>query len=178
MSQTARPSRARSILLGLAAMIVVVVIAGAIVWTQAGKWGVPYFSFQDENGSQCTNELLGHRCETITLEHVETVSNFDWPAAKLVSGSYTQSQDYDLEARLEVPKAEVKKVTKAVNKRYGKCIKNRPTSLPIEDLEKVCVRSNDGPRATGDAPSNQTYVVGTGLEEDGSMLIDVSIRSR
>ncbi len=178
MPQTRRPSRARSIVLGLAAMIVVVVIAGAIVWTQAGKWGVPYFSFVDEHGSQCTNELLGHRCESITLEHVEAVSGFDFSAAKIVSGSYTQSQDYDLEARLRVPKSDVKKLSKAINKRYGKCIKNRPTTLPTDGLKKVCVRSNDGPRATGNAPSSQTYVVGTGIEDDGSMLIDVSIRSR
>lgn len=159
-------------------MAVVVAIAGAIVWTQAGKWGVPYFSFEDENGSQCVNEFLGHRCEPITLQHLETVSTFDWPGATLVSGTYSQSQDYNLDARLRVPKSDVKAVTKAVNKRYGKCIKNRPTDLPTEDLKKVCVRSNDGPRATGNAPSNQIYVVGTGLEDDGAMLIDVSIRSR
>ena len=160
-------------------MAVVVIVAGAFVWTQAGKWGVPYFSFVDQNGSQCTNEFLGHRCEPITLDHVRAVSNFEWPpSVSLVSGSYTQFQEYNLEARLRAPKSEVKDLTKAIDRRFGKCVKNRPTNLPTDELKKVCVRSNDGSLASGNGPANQTYVVATGVEKDGTLLVDVNVRPR
>ena len=76
----------------------------AILTRFAGAWGVPYFTFTSERGSECTNNFTGYVCTPITLAEVEFYADLDLPDdTEVVSGTYRSTHDYQLEALLEVP---------------------------------------------------------------------------
>ena len=53
------------ILGGVALMAGFVLVLLAILTRFAGAWGVPYFTFTSERGSQCTNNFTGYVCTPI-----------------------------------------------------------------------------------------------------------------
>ena len=82
-----------------------VMIFFGLVTRYAGSWGVPYFSFTSERGSPCTNNLTGYVCEPLTLADVSSTATPTCPNdTKVISGTYTATHDYTLQARSEVPK--------------------------------------------------------------------------
>jgi hypothetical protein len=83
-----------------------VLAALAILTQYAGAWRVPYFSFTTDRGSTCKNALAGYTCSAMTLADVEYIGNIDFPDnSSVVAGSYRSTNDYQMEAIVEVPAA-------------------------------------------------------------------------
>jgi hypothetical protein len=164
---------------GIALMAGFVLVALAILTRFAGAWGVPYFGFTSERGSECTNNFTGYVCSPITLAEVEFYADIDLPDdTTVVSGRYRSTHDYQLEARLEVPAASAPAALKSLNTAFGRCVPNHPTPLSTRGLTMVCAMANSDTFTESGEPSSRLYVVGTGLRKDGSRPIAMSIKSR
>ena len=60
---------------------------------------MPFFSYTSERGSTCTNTMTGYTCDPLTLGDIEFYSELDLPDdTRVISGSYTATHDYILEA--------------------------------------------------------------------------------
>lgn len=164
---------------GIALMAAFVLIVLAILTRFAGAWGVPYFGFTSERGSECTNNLTGYVCSPITLAEVEFHAEIDLPDdTKVVNGAYRSTHDYQLEAQLDVPAASAEAAWKSLSTAFGRCVPNQPSALNTRGLTKVCVMANLDAFTEGGEPASRLYVVGTGLRKDGSRPIALSIKSR
>ena len=107
-----------------------VLITLAILTRYAGAWGVPYFRFTSERGSECTNNFTGYVCSPITLAEVEFYADLDLPDdTEVVSGTYRSTHDYHLEAQLEVPAASAAAALKSLSTAFGRCLPNQPSPL-------------------------------------------------
>lgn len=176
---TRRPHRVRAVLIGLGVMTLAVVVAAAVVWSRAGRWGVPYFSFTNEFGSQCTNGWAGHTCNPITLDQIADVAKVRFPVdTVIVNGEYRQTHDFFLNTRLEIPRNQAKKSLAAMNKAYGKCLPGHATTLPSDGLKQICVMSNADGAVTKGVPEDRIYTVGTGVRSDGVRVVQIDLRSR
>ena len=156
-----------------------VLVLLAILTRFAGAWGVPYFPFTSERGSQCTNNFTGYVCTPITLAEVEFYADLDLPNdTEVVSGTYRSTHDYQLEAQLDVPPASAAVAVKTLNTAFGPCVPDRPSSLNTQGLTKVCVMANLDAVTEAGEPASRLYVVGTGLRKDGWRPIALTIKSR
>jgi hypothetical protein len=164
---------------GIALMAGFVLITLAILTRFAGAWGVPYFTFTSERGSECTNNFTGYVCSPITLAEVEFYADIDLPDdTAVVSGTYRSTHDYQLEARLEVPAASAAAALQSLSTAFGRCIPNQPSPLSTKGLTNVCVMANLDAFTEGGEPASRLYVVGTGVRKDGSRPIALTIKSR
>jgi hypothetical protein len=164
---------------GTLLMAAFVLIALAIVTQYAGGWGVPYFSFTSERGSPCRNNLSGFTCRPLTLADLEFYGDVDLPDdSHVLSGTYTATHDYQLNATLDVPPASAKSALHGLKEAYGDCQKGHRTPLDTKGLHSVCVLANDDTHGTAAEPSSRLYLVATGLRQDGSRAIALTMRSR
>ena len=164
---------------GMALMAGFVLIVLAILTRFAGAWGVPYFGFRSERGSECMNNFTGYVCSPITLAEVEFYAELDLPDdTQVVNGIYRSTHDYQLEAQLEAPAASADAAWRSIGMAFGRCVPNQPSSLNTQGLTKVCVMANLDAFTEGGEPDSRLYVVGTGVRKDGSRPIALSIKSR
>ncbi|HZA73509.1 MAG TPA: hypothetical protein VE476_11435 [Propionibacteriaceae bacterium] len=174
-----RRQKAFRVLAGIAMMAGFVLIAFAILTRYAGTWGVPYFGFTSDRGSQCTNNLTGYVCEPTTLAEVEFYADLDLPDdTRVVEGVYRSTHDYELDALLEVPAASAPSALKSLNEAFGPCLRNYPSPLNTEGVTTLCTMATVDAVAESGEPASRLYVVGTGVREDGSRPIYMTIRSR
>ena len=175
-----RQNKAMRISIGLLLMAGFVMILFGLVTRYAGTWGVPYFDFTSERGSPCTNKLTGYVCDPLTLADVEFYSDAELPAdTKVINGIYTATHDYTLHARLEVPKASAAAAMKGLAEEFGGCVTDHPVPIETTQLTAVCVLANDDAVTRQGEPPSRLFVIGTGIRtDDGTRVIDMSIRSR
>lgn len=160
-------------------MAAFVLICLAILVRNAGGWGVPYFGFTTDRGSACVNRLTGYVCSPLNLADVKYYSDIDLPAnTRVVSGSYTSTHDYRLDAVVEIPAGSPPGTMKALNQTFGPCLPGHPAPMNTAGLTKVCVLANDDAIIESGEPTGRLYAVGTGLKEDGTRVIGLLIRSR
>jgi hypothetical protein len=164
---------------GIAMMAGFVFIVLAILTRFAGAWGVPYFTFTSERGSECTNNFTGYVCSPITLAEVEFYAELNLPDdTKVVSGMYRSTHDYELEAQLDVPAGSAGAALKSLATAFGRCVPNQPSSLNTRGLTNVCVMAIQDAFTEAGEPASRLYVVGTGVRKDGSRVIALFIKSR
>lgn len=174
-----RVKKALGIVVGLAFMTAFCLTTLWFVSKNAGTWGVPYFSYTTERGSPCTNNFTGRTCSPLTLADVELFSGLDFPDdTRVVSGTYRATHDYQLDARLEVPKSGAKAALGVLSEEFGKCKKNHLSPLDPGGLSKVCVLANDTVSNSSGEPDSRLYTVGTGLRKDGTRAVVLTIKSR
>ena len=175
-----RQNKAMRISIGLLLMAGFVMILFGLVTRYAGTWGVPYFDFTSERGSPCTNKLTGYVCDPLTLADVEFYSDAELPAdTKVINGTYTATHDYTLHARMEVPKASAAVAMKGLAEEFGRCVTGHPVPIETTQLTAVCVLANDDAVTREGEPPSRLFVIGTGIRtDDGTRVIDMSIRSR
>lgn len=148
------------------------------VISRAGSWGVPYFTFSTENGSECRNDLAGYTCPDMSLADLEFYTGTDLPDdSRVLAAAYSETHDYEISAHIEVPPASAEEATKTLNEAYGKCVKGHYSPLDLSELKSGCVRSNDMVTTSGEA-SGEVYVVASGLAEDGTLVARLEIKSR
>ena len=156
-----------------------VLIVFAVLTRFAGSWGVPYFSFTSERGSECTNNFTGYVCTPITLAEVNFYADLRLPAnTKVVSGTYRSTHDYQLEALLEVPAAGAAAALENLNEGFGRCLPRQPSPLDTKGLDELCTMATLDAYTVGQEPASRLYVVGTGVRAVGSRPIRMTIRSR
>ena len=167
------------VLIGVLAMAAFVVVAFAVVVRYAGGWGVPYFSFTNERGSHCVNNLTGYTCSPTTLADVKYFGDIDLPDdTRVVSGTYHSTHDYQLDSVLEVPPAQSASALKTLNQAFGRCVANHPSPIDTKGLTNTCVMANDDSVLESGEPTSRVYTVATGVRKDGTRVIGLSIRSR
>jgi hypothetical protein len=171
--------KALRILAGIGMMAGFVLITFAILLRFAGSWGVPYFEFTSERGSSCTNNFTGYVCTPTTLAEVEFYADVDLPDdTRVVDGTYRSTHDYQLEALLEVPPASAPAALKSLNESFGKCLPGYPSPLDTKGLKQLCTMATVDAVTEAAEPASRLYVIGTGVREDGSRPIFMTIRSR
>jgi len=175
-----RVRRALKILGGMILMLGFVAVCLAVIVRYAGGWGVPYFSFTTDRGSECVNRITGYVCSPLNLADVEYYADLDLPAnTRVVSGTYTSTHDYRLESMLEVPgKWPPTAAIKNLNQSFGRCLADHPAPFETTGLTQVCVLANDDAVVESGEPAARLYVIGTGLRKDGTRVIGLFIRSR
>lgn len=174
-----RGAKALRVLVGTLLMAGFVAICLAVVFRFAGGWGVPYFSFTTERGSDCVNRITGYVCTPLNLADVEYYGDIDLPDnTRVLNGTYTSTHDYRLESLLEVPGGTPAGAMKSLNEAFGPCRSGHPSPIDTTDLKQVCVLANDDAVIESGEPTGRLYVIGTGLREDGARVIGLSIRSR
>ncbi|HYP46822.1 MAG TPA: hypothetical protein VEQ66_16690 [Propionibacteriaceae bacterium] len=172
--------KAARIVTGILLMAAFVMILWAVLTTFAGRWGVPYFSFQTERGSTCRNQLTGYTCQPVTLADVQFYGDVTLPdSTTVVASRYRATHDYQLDGQLVVPPADAATALAALQDSFGPCRPGLPAPMPTAGLSAVCVLANDDASISGDSDvSSRLYAVGTGLRRDGSRVIAMNIRSR
>jgi hypothetical protein len=174
-----RRTKTWHVLAGIAGMLVFVAVVLAVLVRQAGEWGVPYFSFTSAHGSPCTNDLAGYTCDPLTLADVEFLGEVDLPDDTVVlAGSYRSTHDYQLSAQLRVPAGSVDPARQQLRESFGSCRKGVSTPLQSRGLSRVCTMANDTGADEDGELASRLYSVGSGLAEDGTLLVGLSIRSR
>jgi hypothetical protein len=173
-------NKAMRISVGVLLMAGFVMILFGLITRYAGSWGVPYFGFTSDRGSPCMNKMTGYVCEPLTLADVQFYSDAELPAdTKVVSGTYTATHDYTLQARLEVPKGSAAAALQALSEEFGACVRDHPVPLETTQLSAICVLANDDAVTREGEPPSRLYVIGTGIRaDDGTRVIDLSVRSR
>ena len=174
-----RRQKAMRILAGIAMMAGFVLIAFAILFRFAGAWGVPYFGFTSDRGSACVNNFTGFVCSPTTLAEVEFYADLDLPDdTRVVEGTYRSTHDYRLDALLEVPAASAAAALKSLNEAFGPCLSSYPSPLNTEGVKQLCTMATVDAFNESGEPASRLYVVGTGVREDGSRPVSMTIRSR
>jgi hypothetical protein len=174
-----RLPKAVRVISGILLMAAFVLIALAVLVRYAGGWGVPYFSFTNDRGSRCVNNLTGYTCTPLTLADVEFYGDIDLPDDSVTtSGRYVSTHDYQLDATLTVPAQSAARALAVLNKAFGKCLSNHPSPLNTTGLKSVCVLSNDDAVTNSRETSSRLYIIGTGVAKDGTRQIALSIKSR
>jgi len=164
---------------GIMLMVAFVMITYAVIARYAGGWGVPYFSFQTDRGSTCTNNLTGYTCEQMTLPDLEFYGEVDLPSnTRVVRSTYKSTHDYRLDAQLLVPRATAGPALQGLAASFGRCQPEHPAPMSTTGLTSVCVLANDDAVTRDGEVSSRLYVVGTGIRKDGSRLIVMSVKSR
>ncbi len=166
--------------MALGVVLALVVAALVAVALNAGRWGVPLFGFTNEYGSKCRNDWLGHQCSELTMADVERHIRVDVPdGARLLSGAWRQTHDYELTARLVYPQAVAREGWDRLTEEYGDCRENLPSPLDAEPgLTGLCVMTNAGSFGLGSEPGPEIWRIATGTQPDGDTVVDLLIRSR
>jgi hypothetical protein len=174
-----RPHKPLRVLGGIVLMLGSVAVTFAILTQYAGVWGVPYFSFTTDRGSECTNDLTGYTCSPMTLADVEYFGDVDLPDdSSVVAGTYRSTHDYQLEAVLEVPGASAAQAFADLKQAFGKCSSELPSPLTTDGMRDTCVIANDDVFNESEEPSSRLYLIGTGVRTDGTRVIGMVIKSR
>lgn len=157
-----------------------VMVLWALLTSRAGAWGVPYFSFETDRGSRCTNNLTGYTCQPVTLADLQFYGDVTLPPdTTMVTSRYHATHDYQLEASLLTPRHSAAAALTALHDSFGPCQPNHPAPSATARLTAVCVLANDDATITRDLDtSSRLYVVGTALRPDGSRVTLMSIQSR
>jgi hypothetical protein len=164
---------------GITLMLATVAVSLAILTQYAGAWGVPYFSFTTDRGSECKNDLTGYTCSPMTLADVEYFGDVDLPDdSSVVAGTYRSTHDYQIEAVIEVPGASAAQALTSLNQAFGKCIEEIPSPLSTKGMRDTCVLANDDIYTESDEPSSRFYLIGTGVRTDGTRVVAMVIKSR
>jgi hypothetical protein len=164
---------------GIVLMLGSVAVTFAILTQYAGAWGVPYFSFTTDRGSECTNDLTGYTCSPMTLADVEYFGDVDLPDdSSVVAGTYRSTHDYQLEAVLEVPSTAAAEALVDLKQAFGKCSSELPSPLTTDGMRDTCVMANDDIFNESEEPSSRLYLIGTGVRTDGTRVIGMVIKSR
>ena len=164
---------------GIALMLGSVAVALAILTQYAGAWGVPYFSFTTDRGSRCKNDLTGYTCSPMTLADVEYFGDIDLPDdSAVVTGTYRSTHDYQLEAVIDVPGGSAAQALTSLSETFGQCISEIPSPVSTKGMADTCVMTNDEVYSDSDEPSSRLYLIGTGVQNDGTRLIAMVIKSR
>jgi hypothetical protein len=167
------------IITGIMLMTAFVMISLAIITRYAGGWGVPYFSFQTERGSSCTNNLTGYTCHPVTLPDVTFYGDVELPKdTRVVSATYHSTHDYQLNASLLVPRASAPAALAGLHESFGGCQPEHLAPMSTRGLTAVCVMANDDAVTNDAETSSRLFTVGTGLRSDGSRTIVLSVKSR
>lgn len=178
----ARPKRkARTVLIGIAVMLIILAIPVLVLSRYAGEWGVPYFSFTTERGSTCTNDFVGHHCDDVTVEDLRWWGELPLPdSTTVLSSHYKATHDFTLDAVAEVAKEDRRSTARALRKRFGNCRPDQPTPLDTTGLKSVCVMANDASDSTSStAPmANTLYVITYGVQPDRTLLVGIHQESR
>ncbi|SDT31800.1 hypothetical protein SAMN04489812_5153 [Microlunatus soli] len=161
-------------------MIVLAAIPFVILSRYAGDWGVPYFSFQTERGSTCTNDIAGYHCDDVTVEDIRWWGDISLPSSTTVlSSHYRATHDFTLDAVVAVPKQDRPKTSAAINRTFGTCQSGHPTQLDTTGLSGVCTRANDATLSSSSSKFSDTlYEVTTGIRKDGTMVVGIHEESR
>ena len=171
--------KAARIVVGLMLMAAFVLIIFGLVTRYAGSWGVPFFSYTSERGSTCTNTMTGYTCDPLTLADIEFYSDLDLPNdTRVMSGNYTATHDYTLNASLRMTPRSQAAGLKALQSELGGCRSDRPSPIGTSGLTSFCVLANDSASARTAEPPSRLYVVGTGVAKNGTRVVSISIRSR
>lgn len=161
-------------------MAAVLVVAAIVLGLNAGRWGVPMFSFTNEHGSKCRNDWLGYHCSELTLPDVQRHVRVELPAGtQLESGTWRQTHDYELTARLILPQAVAQETWNQLTEEYGECRPNVPSPLSaVPDLSGLCVMTNEAGFGVGTQPSAELWRIATATQADGDTVVDLRVRSR
>lgn len=174
--------RSRRNWISVGAMALVFVALLGFVWANAGRWGVPMFSFTDAKGSPCKNGFLGHTCDPLTLADVEEKAQVDLPDdATVLSGVWKKTHDFELDTRVVFPQASAGKGFEALKTAFGPdCRGGVPNPLTqVPGVKDICTMTNVGRIATdGKKPDPRIWQVSTGTQADGSTVAHLHIRSR
>jgi|GEM_PF-1149021 len=172
--------KAGRVLVGIAAMTLVIVAALMILTVNAGRWGVPYFSFTTDRGTQCTNTWGGYRCTNLTVADYNHWSDFALPdGTQLVKSSYTKNNaDFQIDAQLRTDAQHAEAVGKALLSRYGACQKSGARPVELVGYTDVCLVNSDLTRGTQSSSLSRKWMVATGVAPDGSRLTVLSFGSR
>ena len=174
-----RQPKGMRVIAGVLLMAGVFLMGFALVLQYAGSWGVPYFGFTSPRGSPCKNTLTGHTCTPLTLADVEFHGDVDLPDdTRVLSGRYSATHDYQLEATLRVPRKSSAAALTALTEAFGGCQRGHPSPLPSQGLTNLCVLSNDAAVTGSGDVSSRLYLIGTGVRRDGSRDIALPIKSR
>lgn len=180
-AQRRRQSRRRA-LITLGVVLAVVLIVLVVLLVNAGRWGVPGFSFTNERGSRCHNHVVGVTCDPMTIEDVGFRAGIEIPpGATMQSATYSEAGRFDLTSQLTFPQPTAQQTADAFAAKFGDCRPGLATPLSaIEGIKDVCVRSNDFPGATlnGGKLSDRLWTVSTGNRPDGSVAVHLRVRSR
>ena len=173
-----RKARRKRVAIGTAIIVAIVIVTIAVVLNLAGRWGVPGFSFRNEYGSTCTNDLTGYVCDPITQENVTAVAGTDLPPeAELLGGHYTESGKWSMSARFRLPKPVAKDTVKQLKEDFGGCVEHAPSTLKTEPgLSRFCVMTDEN------APEKQSpdkaWTVTTARAESGDTIVQLDVSER
>lgn len=165
---------------GTLVMAMLVLVAFGVILRYAGGWGVPYFTFQTERGSSCTNTFTGYECSPFTLDDIEYFGDVSLTSDTVVlESSYVSTHDYELTALMEVPAASADNTARSLKRSFGECVEDHPSPLNSEALDELCVMANDNILiSSGEEPSSRLHVVATGVRPDGTRVISLDVKSR
>jgi hypothetical protein len=96
----------------------------------------------------------------------------------VLQSTYRSTHDYQLDARLLVPRASGPAAVKGLQESFGRCQAGALAPMPTAGLTSVCVFANDDAVAGDAETTSRLYSVGTGLRKDGARVIAMSIKSR
>ena len=173
--------RAGRILIGIGIMIILAAAPFVILSRYAGGWGVPYFSFVTERGSTCTNDFTGYHCDDLTQADIEWWGDISLPAGtKLISSSYKSTNEFTLDAVVEIQVAKQRSTLVSLQKSFGRCIPDHPTQLDTTGLRSLCVRANDASDTTQSSHplADTLYEITTGYRKNRAMVVSIHEQSR
>ncbi|GAB3925300.1 hypothetical protein GCM10011575_05360 [Microlunatus endophyticus] len=175
-----RRRRAARILIGIGVMIVLAATPFFILSKYAGGWGVPYFSFVTSRGTTCTNDFTGYTCDHLTRADIEWWGDLTLPTGtKILSSHYESTHDFTLDALVEIPVADQKHTLAELQKSFGDCIADHPTSMDTTGVKKLCVRANDASDPMDSSPLSDTlYEISTGYRANGALVLNIHEQSR
>lgn len=177
MPRTPLHRRLGRALLGVAAALGVLTLTGALLWSQAPEWGIPYARYTNDAGSQCRTTWTGHVCSPLTLADVVARTEVAFPSGTVVESSeLVQTHDLELQVRLLLP-ADPGDLEQQLEDRFGPCRDNQPSPLPSE-WEDRCVRTHDALRIEGQLPPTAWRVAGGRPPGAEQLTLDIDLRSR
>lgn len=173
--------RAGRILIGIGIMIIVAATPFVVLSKFAGGWGVPYFTFVTDRGTTCTNDFTGYHCDNLTRADIIWWSDAQLPqGTRLIRSHYKSTNDFSLDALVQVPAAESKQTLAALGKTFGPCRPDHPTQLTTPGLTHLCVRANDATEEIESSKplSDVLYEVSSGYRKSGDLLVAINEQSR
>lgn len=162
-------------------MIILAATPFVILSRYAGGWGVPYFTFVTDRGTTCTNDFTGYHCDNLTRADIQWWGDIHLPAdVRLIRSHYKSTNEFTLDALMEIPVAKQKSMTASLAKSFGPCIADHPTRMDTTGLSRLCVRANDASDSTDSSKplADTLYEVTTGYRKNGAMYLNLHEESR
>ncbi|WP_157677188.1 hypothetical protein [Auraticoccus monumenti] len=177
MPRTPLHRRLGRALLGVAAALGALTLVGALLWSQAPEWGIPYARYTNDEGSRCRTTWTGHVCSPLTMAEVDARTGVTFPdGTSIQSSELVQTHDWELRVRLVLP-PETDDLEERLEERFGPCRKNQPSPLPPE-WEDRCVRTHDAVRVEGQLPPTAWRVAGGRPPDAEQLTLDIDLSSR